>query len=323
MRVSSRLLILFVAVYSLPLLSAPDLKIGEFRRWFVEGYQGHLSLSSRDRAKGAAHHYIFITGFNSEKPSHYFWGNINQLLRLGVPARRIHLVKPPSEQTFKEYYPALKKHLFGLADPDHKLVLVAHSRGAEDALGFALLNPDFVRDNVALIFLVQGSFGGSGLADYVLGKGPTPDTRMGLIPRVLADWAGRLKAWQHQGAIQRGSIQELTREYSATFWHRMREETGTAAQLISDRVFYIQSWFDPNKQDAYHWVAGSYLEAYYGPNDGTISLEDQYLSWVGHRLLTLKVGHTDLTQEYPFSRASSRYRVALTSAVFTAACQKN
>ena len=65
-----------------------------------------------------------------------------------------------------------------------KLVVIAHSRGACDALAFALQHPEFVAEHIHALFLIQGAFGGTALADYVVGEGPPMDRRMPLGHRV-------------------------------------------------------------------------------------------------------------------------------------------
>ena len=73
-------------------------------------------------------------------------------------------------------------------------MVIAHSRGACDTLAFALRNPRFVADRIQALFLVQGPFGGTGVADYVAGEGPPMDGRMPLGYRVLGRAIGRLES---------------------------------------------------------------------------------------------------------------------------------
>ena len=85
----------------------------------------------------------------------------------------------------------VRDKILGFAgDRPERLILIAHSRGACDALTFALREPGFVRDRVEALLLIQGAFGGTGLADYVLGEGEPMDDRMSQGHRFLAQGMG-------------------------------------------------------------------------------------------------------------------------------------
>jgi hypothetical protein len=76
--------------------------------------------------------------------------------------------------------------------------------------------PEFVGARVAALFLVQGPFGGSGLADYVLGEGTPMDGRMAAAPRITAHLIGRRER-SLRGRGRRAGLSDLTSEASSGF----------------------------------------------------------------------------------------------------------
>ena len=97
------------------------------------------------------------------------------------------------------------------------MVVIAHSRGACDALFFALTDARFVSKHIQALFLIQGPFGGTGIADYLIGDGPPIDKRMPLKQRLIALGLGRLEEF----ALSRGKhggLSSLTRRASKKFW---------------------------------------------------------------------------------------------------------
>ncbi len=176
--------------------------------------------------------------------------------------------------------------------------MIGHSRGACDArLAFALENPEFVADHIQAWFLVQGPFGGTGAADYVVGEGPPLDSQMPLRTqgcRSRAGTSGRLPAGPGQARRASGTHQAVLRGVLGTGpggapsrdLHRQSEDvlrdepdrSLTAPTLpASDRV-------------------GPVLPR---PNDGLVALDDQNVPGLGTVLAVLDAGHRDLTVPIP------------------------
>ena len=198
-----------------------------------------------------------------------------------------------------------------------RLVVIAHSRGAGDALAFALRNPEFVRDRVEALFLVQGPFGGTGLADYVLGEGEPMERRMPPVPRLLAHLLGRWAKGRMAREWNEG-LAGLTRESSRAYWRRMLEEHAGAIPVVGPKVYYVVSRARPSRLRLFLRATAWYLGAYYGPNDGAVAVDDQSLPGLGTALGPLDAGHADLTRRSPASRAGRRARAALMRGVVMA-----
>jgi pimeloyl-ACP methyl ester carboxylesterase len=198
-----------------------------------------------------------------------------------------------------------------------RLVVIAHSRGACDALAFALQNPRFVRDRIHALFLVQGPFGGTGVADYVAGEAPPMDRRLPLRFRAVTQVLGGLEA----RALKRGKhggLAEMTRQASQDFWEQTLEEHADAIPIVGPKTFYVTTETAPSRLRLFKRATASYLRTFSGPNDGMVALDDQSLPDVGTVLAVLDAGHTDLTNKYPSARATQQLRKALIQGVVMA-----
>ncbi len=65
----------------------------------------------------------------------------------------------------------------------------------------------------------------------------------------------------------------------------------------------------PSRLRLFRRAIASYLQTYYGPNDGIVVLRDQSLSGIGTDLGVFDAGHTDLTHRFP-ATSSGRVRPA-------------
>jgi hypothetical protein len=87
---------------------------------------------------------------------------------------------------------------------------------------------------------------------------------------------------------------------------------------VGPKVFYITSRVHPTRLRLFRRALATYLEAYYGPNDGLVTLDDQTLPGLGTNLGTFDVSHTDLTHRFPATRAPRRFRRALIDSILMA-----
>ncbi len=172
--------------------------------------------------------------------------------------------------------------------------MIAHSRGACDALAFALDHPGFVRDRVEALFLIQGPFGGSALADYLGGDGAELDPRMPARLRVLARViAGVERRFVRKG--RHGGMVGLTRSESRAFWSKRLADRAGAVPIVGPRTFFLASACPPDGHGLFRRITGLYLSFCVGPNDGLVAVEDQSLPGFGTNLGVLECGHGDLT----------------------------
>ncbi len=310
-------------ILTLTLLAAgpdPTPAVGpdEFRRWFDRAVEGRLRISEEVRERARGLRYVFVGGLHNERMPGYFAQNVAELEALGVPRAAIHVIQPSSHSDFAENLDAIRAgFLDAAAAGPERLVVVAHSRGACDALAFALHEPAFVRDRVAALFLVQGPFGGTGLADYVVGEGEPMDRRMSPRARIVA----RVAVGLERSALRRGryaGLEELTLDAARGFWRHELEANADAIPVVGPRTFFVEAVCPPSRQRLLRKPLARYLSTSYGPNDGVVVESDQSLEGLGTRLGPLVVGHADLTNQFPAARAQRKLRRALIRAIVMA-----
>ena len=284
---------------------------GRFGRWFAAGVEGTLDVPSPIARRAAGFRYVFVGGFRNERMPGYFAGNIAEMKRLGIDRRRMHVILPSSKQTTADNAREVRDRFLAIAEEGpERLVVVAHSRGACDALAFALENSAFVRDRVEAFYLIQGPFGGSGLASYLGGSGEPIDRRMPWPQRAVAHLAKTLARFA-PGRRKRESIASMTPETSAAFWASALDREPETLAIVGSRTFYIQAAIDPDRLGFVRRALAWYLQIYHGRGDGVVTLEAQSLPRFGKVLATVEAGHSDLTCKRPSSRAHRRDRVAL------------
>ena len=273
----------------------PAVNAARFQAWFDSARAGDLVIPPAIGRSAACYRYVFIGGFGNEAMPGYFVQNTREVRARGVPRGAIHSIFPSSHATIEDNAPKVRDRLREIArEGPEPLVIVAHSRGACDALAFALADPEFVRDRVAALFLVQGPFGGTALADYVHGEGPEMDRRMPTRFRVVAHLVGRIE----KGLIRRGKhggLADLTREGSRRFWARMLEVHAGAVPIVGPKTYFLRAECAPAGLTRMLRSVGWYLKVYDGPNDGVVAVRDQYLPGFGTSLGVLECGHGDLT----------------------------
>jgi pimeloyl-ACP methyl ester carboxylesterase len=299
----------------------PAVAPGEFRAWFDAAREGTLAIPDDVAHAARRFRYVFVAGFAHEHIPGYFAQNAKDLRDLGVSREAIHTIFPSSEETVEESTEAFRQRVFTIASAGPEpLVIVAHSRGACDALAFALTEPHFVRDHVAALFLVQGAFGGTALADYVVGEGHPIDAKMPEQYRTFTRIIGDIE----RELVRRGphaGLPGLTRAESRAYWARMLRQHAAALPAIGPRTFFLRSAIDPARLGRFRRAIGQYLSTYDGPNDGIVALDDQHLPGVGTSLGVLDCGHGELTSNIDNGPEARKLRRALTPCLVMAVCR--
>lgn len=290
----------------------------EFHAWFRVAAEGKLRVPAAVERRARDFRYVFVGGFTNERMPGYFSQCEKELREHGVAPGSIHFIFPSSHNTIDENSDEVQSRFLEIgAQGPERLVVIAHSRGACDTLVFALRNESFVRDRIQSLFLVQGAFGGTGVADFLMGEGLLMDHQMPARLRVLAYALGKFESFLlHRG--KHGGLSELTRTESERFWERMREEHASAIPVVAPKTFYITSQVRPSRLRLFRRAIASYLHTYYGPNDGMVLLSDQSLPGLGTDLGVLEVSHSDVTHRFPSTRAPRRLRKALVQCIIMA-----
>jgi hypothetical protein len=293
----------------------------QFRKWFDAARVGGLRIPAKVSRRARGFRYVFIGGFQGERMLGYFTQNAKELRARSIPKHFVHFITPSSHKSVPENCDSVRARFLEIArQGSEKLVVIAHSRGACDALAFALENPEFVADHLEAMFLVQGPFGGSGLADYVVGEGHALDDKLPWRHRLIAYALGKLEAHQlHRG--KDGVLTSLTRSASQEYWEEVLEEHEDATPIVGPKTYYVTTQATPARLNFFLQTTASYLGAYFGPNDGIVALGDQALPEVGTVLAVLDAGHRDLTNRFLSSRAKKRLQIALIDAIIMAVGQ--
>ena len=287
-----------------------------FPDWFASARNGELEIPPAVALKASTYRYIFVGGFRNERMPGYFVQNEAELVALGVPRKLIHRISPSSSRTTEQNAELVRERFLAIgAEGPEKLVVIAHSRGACDALRFAIADASFVRDRVEAMFLIQGPFGGSRAADYALGQGTPMDRRMPWIHRILGHLSGRVvRLMARRSSLE--ALKDLTSEASRDFWDRMLIEHADAVDSVGPRTYYICSTTEPNRLRFIRRAIAWYLKLYHGPSDGMVPLADQMLPTIGTVVATLNASHGDLTHRFPSTRTPRAMRKALIRSIF-------
>jgi len=287
----------------------------QFCKWFDAASEGKLDIPAKVSRTARRYRYVFVGGFHNERMPGYFAQNAKELRAKTVPKRSVHFISPSSHKTVAENAEAVRARFGEIAgEGPEKLVVIAHSRGACDSLAFALKNPEFVSDHIQAMFLVQGPFGGSAVADYVVGEGPAMDRDMPWRHRLIAHLLGSLEAYRLSRG-KHGGLPSLTRRASKEFWERALEEHEAAIPVVAPKTFYVTTKTNPSRLRLFLQATASYVGTYFGPNDGIVTLDDQALPGLGTVLAVLDAGHTDLTNRSSTSRPKRRLQKALIDAI--------
>ncbi len=303
--------------------TAPSVTPEQFRGWFDTAHQGRLEIPEPVLHSARGFRYVFICGLFNEKIPGYFAQNVKELRSRGIPRSSIHLIKPDSQQTIDENARAVRTELQSIAEQGpERLVLIGHSRGACDALVFAMQNPKFFEQHVHAMFLIQGPFGGTPVADYVAGEGAAMDRRMPTGYRLMGQAIGRAEPYLFKQDTH-VAIASLNRKDSESFWKEILKSQSEAVPIVAPRTFYVTSQTSPSHHPLFQRVTGWYLGTYYGLNDGMVALEDQSLPGLGTVLAVLDAGHTDFTRRFPAARPKRRLRDALVDSIIMAVGNSN
>ena len=301
--------------------AAPEVSPAEFRTWFEAARVGRLVIPDEVERNARRFRYVFVGGFGSERMPGYFTRNASELRTRGVSKSAIHFVFPSSHKTTEENADLVRDRFFQVADQGPEdLVVIAHSRGACDTLAFALREPAFVRERVKAIFLVQGPFGGTALADYVHGERLSLDNQMPMRYRVVVRLLGEFERLLLRRG-RHGGLAELTQADSRRYWTRVLVDYADAVPTVGSKTYFIQSESPPSRLGPFRRAAGWYLNTYVGPNDGVVAVHDQCLPGLGTCLGVLDCGHLDLTRRARAGGSKKRLQGALVQSIIMAVAE--
>jgi hypothetical protein len=295
-------------------------KPSAFRAWFERQVETPTPLPVAAADAARQYRYVFVAGFLNEGfQIGYFNENRKALLDAGVKPDAIHVLFPRSGNGVEDNVTELRRSVPELAARGpQKLVLVGHSKGAVEALALVAAEAAFVRERVQAVFLVQGAFGGSGIADYITGSGHPLDAR--LPARRRAEFTVAVQSGKLLDLAVDDGFRSLTHRRAADLWDRLipAAAVGVRWRLPEDvarKVFFIRGRRDPDKVSSIFTTTARYLRAYYGDNDGLVEVSDQWVVGTGTIIATLDADHFALTVARPVSAQSAATRLAFTRAL--------
>ena len=286
-----------------------------FQANFAHAAESRSSFPPSVTRTAEKYRYVFVGGFLSERMPGYFATNAKELRGMGVPRKAIHFILPSSHETIEGNATEVRSKFEEIAaSGDEKLVVIAHSKGACDVLAFALRNPVFVRDHVQALFLLQGPFGGTSIAEYLSGEGAEPDAAIPRRSRTVLNALGRIETYV-LGKGKHGGLAGMTPDASRAFWEAHLKNHSDAIAVVGPKTYYVTSATAPSHLRFVQQAMGWYLQVEVGPNDGVVAIRDQSLRGLGTVVATLDAGHSDLTRTRTSSRDKRDYPRALTAAI--------
>ena len=257
--------------------------------------------------------YVFVAGFLNESIPFYFTDNQKSLQANGIAEDRIHRIYPPSNQRIIAGSDFVKDRMdVLLAKDERELVLIGHSKGAVEALLYAIRNSEVIKERVRAVILIQGAFRGSAVADYLANQSTViPDNRMPWHAR-LSFLAYKYMSYIIHPFVIRGLSSLLTSrtEKILRLHYTFKPD---AATNLRDKVFYVTSARRPHKIADLIRTTAYYLHTYFGPSDGLVLKRDQSLPWVGRVIADLNADHAGLTTSFPVSNAHWSQRHSFTT----------
>ncbi|WP_435018380.1 hypothetical protein TA3x_000352 [Tundrisphaera sp. TA3] len=289
----------------------PSIAASDFDAWYRAAEAKTLVIPPEVERRARAFRYVFVAGFRNEKIRGYFAQNTAELVRHGIPRKRIHVINPSSSRDDEANAAEVAGQVAEIAgEGPERLVIIAHSRGACDALRFALGHPEFVAERVEALFLVQGPFGGSEAAAHAVGLGTAMDRKMPWRARIVAHLAGKVIRATTKGP-SRAVLGGLAPGPAWSRWEEQLALHPDAFARVGRRTFYITSEIEPDRLRLARRAIARYLKTYHGPSDGMVMVADQSVPGLGTVLATVEAGHADLTQRFPAARGQRRLRRAL------------
>lgn len=228
-------------------------------------------------------HYVFITGLAGDIAPGYFQHAMQQLEELGIPKSSIHLLRPPSRRSSLENARALRERLARIPG---RLVVIAHSKGANESFLFAVENPKFIEERIEAMYLMQASYFGSPLADELLFRKTHDISHASPWQRFLIR-AEKLRGRVMYGVLFRRGLRGLATKEAGEVMNRVMTANPGSQRLLKERLHFITTAMQGPG------LTRLILDLY-GDSDGVNPVPTQYVPDWGNHLAHLEAGHVDL-----------------------------
>jgi len=260
--------------------------------------------------------YVFVAGIFNELMPYYFTDQLQWLKKCGVPETSRVVARPYSGAGLRAASSNLKNTFEEMISraPEKPLIIVGHSKGAPEALLAALQLSEENQARIGGVILMQGSFGGSPIADLALEYPRTlRDSDNPLIHRVarrLAIWLRRVEAIYGK-SVDAGVVSIKTSE-AKKFWRQFLEQHAESKIISQHKVFVLQTFKQEKRLNPFFFLSGQYLSRVTGePTDGAIPFSSQLPPIKNVKPAVLHLDHLDtaLPKAFSFSAPEVRYHL--------------
>lgn len=267
-------------------------------------------------AKASQFQYVFVSGIFNELMPYYFQDYKEWLMRCRVLEKNIVIARPYSGSGLSRASKTLTE-LFNrmvVETADKPLIIVGHSKGAPEALLAAIESSPDTQSKIATIVSIQGSFGGSPIADLALAySNDSTQLTNRLVFRVakrLAHWLKRVET--AYGKSVTDGVHSVKTQESRDFWVRYLNDHKTSEILSEHKLLVLQTYKHYRRLNPFFFLSGQYLDRITGERtDGAIPFSSQKPPVDHLETAVLELDHLDtvLPRSFSFSSAKTRYQL--------------
>lgn len=276
-------------------------------------------VTSKACPLASKYQYIFVAGIFNELMPYYFKDQIDWLARCQVPAGQIQLARPYSGNGLSRSSDSLKDLIREVLfkNPSKPLIIMGHSKGAPEALLAALQSPFEIQQKISAVICIQGSFGGSPIADMALGAGQdagNPNYKfIARVARRLMSWLKRVE-YIYGKSVHDGVYSVKTSE-AKHFWPLFLDTHQNDDILIENKVLVLQTYKHYRRINPLFFLSGQYLDKLTGEKtDGAIPFSSQRPPIDGIHPAILELDHLDTVLPKAFSFSSPLIRQQIIAA---------
>ena len=279
------------------------------------------SRVSAAQCKGAPQfQYVFVPGIFNELMPYYFADQIKWLAHCGVAKKDIHVAKTSSTLTLFAAAQTLESQFQRLLskEPNKRLVIMGHSKGAPEALAAILQSSREVQEHVASIVLVQGSFAGTPIADLALGhhsrfhshSDPLVERAARKLAKIL-NWAIRF-----YGPDILSGVFYIKPTEALKFWSPFLKAHSDSNILLENKILVLQTHKKKSRLNALILLSGEYLSRItLEESDGIIPFSSQMPPIENLKSAILSLDHLDTVLPRIFSFSSPQIRYHLMASI--------
>lgn len=237
--------------------------------------------------------FLLIDGMFGDLAEKIYEKDFVPFLKSELHTNDVYVVRPASNNSMDQnarYLAAeikLMSYRFQKQNTLKPLIVIAHSRGAAEMLVTLMLYPELIHlAHIEQVILVEGAFNGSPIADWAVNILKPKCLKPTMIPvlKETCDFYNDLDSLQTM-------IPYRAIELRQSLERSLGQET---RNLLQSKVSFVRGQSDFKSTWLPLVPSQIYLSQFYGPNDGVLLTEDQYVPGLGLDLGILNVDHLRL-----------------------------